>query len=583
LNNPSIATHAVRLLIILTRKGHVTEYRTRELWSLYDSATIKPKKTRGKKVGEAPIVMEADQLSAILVLQKLYACYKDEDDISIRAETLLNPEFFNQTLHRIFDIENKELEVLFKEAARKKESNQHAMACSSLQEMATGRFILSISQINGPVVKVKASSSDVMYLEQNLFVSDDASDKEVKLHIRDFEKRAHLKFHFPAMLFKEWNDLESNHALKEKRQLLLEAMTTFVKRSGMVPEPDFALNIMLKSYDASQSEVNDLLFKYIIPRVPLCQLLANMPYHEVKECLYRPLERAFVSTASTWSDRCHVVSVAAIGIIRALRQKQDSEGNERIRNNVLSSFVQWMDKLIVAGLYTMENLEESGRVSLCMGALDLYQLVGKISQESYVIGGVPSPPLMYNFLLSPSVVCIDRVCGLLILYLDLVEIVNGKLNDKALENSKKCKEFIVDTAVARRCEALVNSYKRDFVNSLWTCPRLSAMASDIASEDDLNYKTGSSVRPNSILFDCLSDQAIDLLSKVPKDNRIECALSITHGSIWSGFAISFLKMEGYAEDLEILAGDLKTRYLEHLGKKLQFRVLFQFLAENIPV
>jgi len=109
------------------------------------------------------------------------------------------------------------------------------------------------------------------------------------------------------------------------------------------------------------------------------------------------------------------------------------------------------------------------------------------------------------------------------------------------------------------------------------------MASDIASEDDLNYKTGSSVRPNSILFDCLSDQAIDLLSKVPKDNRIECALSITHGSIWSGFAISFLKMEGYAEDLEILAGDLKTRYLEHLGKKLQFRVLFQFLAENIPV
>jgi hypothetical protein len=323
---------------------------------------------------------------------------------------------------------------------------------------------------------------------------------------------ARLHFYLPYLLYQEWHcastdatiNKNETTALKERmdsntllikdiaraRERLIRVIASFACSAYLPQFPEierFIVCHILPCYQGPSSgglsddethDCWDLVFQNICPKLTtLPQLLCTWSNSQVKRCLYRPLERAFMlnhhnhedgggSSSSRNGTKHHIISIAATGILQSLRYpvrpsfKDNNIGNnnnkqnvvEKKRMNTLMTFVQWIDRLIVVGLYgvstatkKVENFkrhpnedaahpfyntkerhggdgddDDGGVEMLCRAAIDFFQLVCQISQESKCVIAAPSPQLMFRLVTSDAAVCVDRSCRLLVQYKKLL-------------------------------------------------------------------------------------------------------------------------------------------------------------------
>jgi hypothetical protein len=251
----------------------------------------------------------------------------------------------------------------------------------------------------------------------------------------------------------------------------------------------------------------------------------------------------------------------------------------------LHGLCHWVDDLLLKGFLSSRG---DGIELLQGAAIDFYLSIGnelaKHDSPSHRNTGVlfgPSASLLYRIFLSASVVHMDRVCYLMVLYKDIYQ--NWKRKYVGTDKTKTEPSMGDETFTAGIAQIQeYNGVIYDFCSLLWTCtsfPNPNTAAGDVAES-----------RPKSALFQsfrpstqaCLHDTATwESTNRLGASSfPISSALSLSHGAAFVGYASDFLKFyynssmdtvtvfgkDGGTPKLSpnIIQGALKVQYLEYL-------------------
>ena len=264
---------------------------------------------------------------------------------------------------------------------------------------------------------------------------------------------------------------------------------------------------------------------------------------------------------------------------------RESTKVNRWKMHTLRKLCQWVDTLLLKGFFVGKDESDL----LKSAAIDFYWSIGQLLtrhedpsfQESGVLMG-PSASLLYHIFLSASVVHIDRICSLMVVYKDIYQ----KWKSIHVGEDKRKKDPSIGDDIFTTGIAQIQAFNGaiyDFCSLLWTGTTF--------SKPNTALNDTSESPPKSLLFQGLRSSTQTLLhdistkeSTIRKDGifcPISSALSITRGAAFVGYATDFLKLysdtgqstvaarDGAVPTFssDMIQGALKVQYLDYLKSR----------------
>jgi len=398
------------------------------------------------------------------------------------------------------------------------------------------------------------------------------------------------------MLFDEWYELEdseenmdedqqhhltssksskrkasSTASLNEKnRDRLVQALSSFARHVGIVPPEAecFICDHILPNFDG-----NDRMAEFILRDI--LSVFEPTTFKELEKRILKHLKRLYV----TGSPRLKFVIIS--GAVSSIFGRLGSTNpGSKSHTHMLRELVQWTDNMLLFGLISEGGSDGGSHELIRLSVIDFFQEVCNVYAKLQTCAIIPSPALTYRLLLANTALTIDRVCSLLLNYRNLFQKFQGELS---LGETKE-----VDSAYFQRM-TIFNCFVWDFCSALWRCSPLPLSH----SQNELSEAEHGAdmAQTHSVLFTDLPSEVIEELHLFPNDFTARTSLCITHGSVFAGYASSFLEKhfrnhDGINENSlhpDMLKGKVKVKYLDSLpfeGVKKFLNSFVSSLAER---
>lgn len=230
-----------------------------------------------------------------------------------------------------------------------------------------------------------------------------------------------LRACLPYMLDEEWyekgdgEEEEAANLLYLRRLRLLQALSSFVSHTHMLPSEvvSFITHHMLPCYDAS--DIYEILFRDILP---FC-FFSSKHHHQAK--IQSAISKLYPTASSSIQ-----YAILSGGLTTVFSTLSELKRATTPTLEQLFQYTLWVDNVILTGLIAAS--EEERTELILLSALDFYDAACDYCL-CHTISGIlllPSPSIIYKFLLSPTPVCIDRSCHLLLKYRMLLEEVTKR-------------------------------------------------------------------------------------------------------------------------------------------------------------
>jgi len=474
-----------------------------------------------------------------------------------------------------------------------------------------------------------ARASDILSnesVQQFIVLSDSNNDADSSSTSMEFFR---LRASLPYMLHEEWyeNRMEEEEEEIDRfyhpgRLQLLQALSCFVSHTYVLPSEivSFIAHHILPCYDASA--IYEILFRDVLP---FC-------FFSPKQHLQAKVQSSIAKIFPTASSSMQY-AILSSGLTKVFSTLSKLKRSTTPTREQIVQYALWVDNIIMTGL--VASCKEERRELILLSALDFYDAACdhclNHTDSSMIL--FPSPSVVYSCLLSPTPLCIDRACQLLLNYKKMLEdmkqrnLITNQMNKRNgysyftfLEEMERCVPMrsrlgnsILQASVflqillrtrfhsvllcivhnmfsscltiyfSSRYFKIFNCYVWDFCSALWRCPDLNQFLLDNSSSQDRFND-----RLHSILWTDLSEETTKEMRIHLIKSNLRYTLSITHGSAFSGFASHFLLTQHRINPVAApnstskispseLTGTNKVKYLEYL-REVGFGGLYTFLV-----
>lgn len=247
------------------------------------------------------------------------------------------------------------------------------------------------------------------------------------------------------MLHEEWYEHrmaedETNRFYHTGRLQLLQALSCFVSHTHLLPSEivSFITNHILPCYDSSG--MYEILFRDILP---FCFFTSR---HHLQAKVQSAITKIFPTASSSMQH-----AILSNGLTKVFNTLSKFQRSITPTKEQIVQFSLWVDNLIMSGL--VASCEEERRELILLSALDFYDAACDYclchTGSSMIL--FPSPSVIYSCLLSPTPLCIDRACQLLLSYKEMLEEMKQRNITTNQRKAKKGYSYFTFVEEMERC------------------------------------------------------------------------------------------------------------------------------------